>query len=73
MRPFKDFANLFIFIFALEFAILRLLRAGVLIVVGELVLDVVEVGLQVLTLLRFHLNTGSLLKLNKPSVDAVVL
>ena len=60
MRPFEDFANLFIFIFALEFAIFRLLRAGVLIVVGELVLDVVEVGLQVLTLPRFHLNTGFL-------------
>ena len=57
MRPFEDFANLFVLIFTLRFAILRLLRAGLL-VVGELVLDLVEVSLQVLTLLRFHLNTG---------------
>ena len=46
---------MFVFFLALRFAILRVLRAGVFIV-AELVLDVVEVGLQVLTLLGVHLH-----------------
>ena len=50
---------MFVFFLALRFAILRVLRAGIFIV-AELVLDVVEVGLQVLTLLGVHLQLGVL-------------